>query len=122
MPIYEYTCPDCGNEFETIQKVSEPRLTDCPSCERTNLRKKVSATNFALKGSGWYKDHYGLKPGGSSDSGGPSGGGSSAGTSSGASDTPSSSTGASDSAPAPAPAAASTPTAAPSAKPAASSE
>jgi len=75
VPIYEYACPDCGHEFETIQKVSEPRLTDCPSCDGHQLKKKVSATNFALKGSGWYKDHYGLKSssGASSESSGESG-------------------------------------------------
>ncbi len=61
MPIYEYACPECGHEFETMQKVSEQRLTDCPSCDGHKLKKKVSATSFSLKGSGWYKDHYGLK-------------------------------------------------------------
>ena len=72
MPIYEYACPECGHEFETMQKVSEPRLTDCPSCDGQKLKKKVSATSFTLKGSGWYKDHYGLKSssGSSSESSG----------------------------------------------------
>ncbi len=72
MPIYEYACPDCGHEFETMQKVSAPRLTDCPECEGEQLRKKVSATSFSLKGSGWYKDHYGLKPSGGSGAEGSS--------------------------------------------------
>jgi putative FmdB family regulatory protein len=71
VPIYEYVCPDCGHEFETIQKVSEPKLTDCPSCPGEKLRKKVSLSSFSLKGSGWYKDHYGLKDTSSAkDSGG----------------------------------------------------
>ncbi len=78
MPIYEYACPDCGHEFEQLRKVSDPRLTDCPSCAGDQLRKKVSATSFTLKGSGWYKDHYGLKSssGSDGDGGGKDAGGS----------------------------------------------
>jgi len=79
VPIYEYACPDCGHEFETMQKVSEPRLTDCPSCQSHHLKKKVSATSFTLKGSGWYKDHYGLKQSGGDSSTSDSGGGDSGG-------------------------------------------
>ncbi len=69
MPIYEYACPDCDHEFEALQKVSAPRLSTCPQCELDNLKKKVSATSFLLKGGGWYKDHYGLKSPGASSSG-----------------------------------------------------
>jgi len=99
MPIYEYACPDCGHQFENIQKISDPLLTDCPECGADNLRKLVSATSFHLKGSGWYKDHYGLKStpdasegtsasaSDSSDSSGSSGSGSSTAASSPASTT-----------------------------------
>jgi putative FmdB family regulatory protein len=84
MPIYEYRCPDCGHEFDALQKVSDAPLTDCPSCAGTGLKKLISRTSFALKGGGWYKDHYGLKGGGSSSSsgGGASSGGSAASSSS----------------------------------------
>jgi putative FmdB family regulatory protein len=26
-------CPVCGDGFETVQRISEPALTECPSCE-----------------------------------------------------------------------------------------
>lgn len=68
MPIYEYRCPDCGHEFEIIQSFRDDPITDCPSCEGAQVKKKISLSAFALKGSGWYKDHYGLKSGGSSAS------------------------------------------------------
>ena len=55
MPIYEYRCQSCGHEFETMQKMSEARLTDCPECGRSELKKLVSAAGFKLKGSGWYE-------------------------------------------------------------------
>ena len=61
MPIYEYRCPDCGHQLEKRQSFSAPPLTDCPSCNGHNLKKLVSMTAFALKGDGWFHDHYGLQ-------------------------------------------------------------
>ncbi len=58
MPIYEYRCADCGFQDEYLQKVSEPPLTDCPSCGKPALRKLVSAAGFQLKGSGWYATDF----------------------------------------------------------------
>ena len=68
MPIYEYGCSACGHQFEEIQKVSDAPLKDCPKCGAEELKKLISAPSFHLKGGGWYKDHYGLKSGGGSDS------------------------------------------------------
>lgn len=68
MPIYEYGCPDCGHDFEALQKLSDPPISTCPSCGATRVEKKISRTSFVLKGGGWYKDHYGLKSGGGSKS------------------------------------------------------
>jgi len=61
MPIYEYRCPDCGHQFDVIQKFSDDPITECPSCEASDVKKLLSAPAFHLKGGGWYKDHYGLK-------------------------------------------------------------
>lgn len=60
MPIYEYRCESCGHQFEKMVKIGA-EIPPCPSCEAANVRKLVSAASFHLKGSGWYKDHYGLK-------------------------------------------------------------
>jgi len=66
MPIYEYGCQACGHTFERLQKVSAEPVNDCPECDVDGAVKKlVSRTSFVLKGGGWYKDHYGLKGGGS---------------------------------------------------------
>jgi putative FmdB family regulatory protein len=40
MPIYEYACRTCGNEFETL--VRSGVAPDCPSCRSTDLAKKLS--------------------------------------------------------------------------------
>jgi putative FmdB family regulatory protein len=67
MPIYEYQCGACGHRLETMQKMSEDPLVDCPACGRPALRKLISAAGFQLKGSGWYatdfKDSGKKKPG-----------------------------------------------------------
>jgi putative FmdB family regulatory protein len=70
VPIYEYQCPDCGHQFEQLQKISDEPIRTCPRCNEMHVKKLVSQTSFVLKGGGWYKDHYGLKGGGGkSDSG-----------------------------------------------------
>ncbi|MDT8272182.1 MAG: zinc ribbon domain-containing protein [Desulfomonilia bacterium] len=42
MPIYEYVCQDCGNEFETLVSLSAKKNPPCPNCKSTRLRKKIS--------------------------------------------------------------------------------
>ncbi|MFO8004535.1 FmdB family zinc ribbon protein [Thioalkalivibrio sp.] len=58
MPIYEYECRDCGEMTEIIQKVSDPALTECPSCGASGLTKLVSAAGFRLAGGGWYETDF----------------------------------------------------------------
>ena len=54
MPIYAYKCAECGHQMDVIRKVSDPPLTDCPSCGKAALVKQVTAAGFQLKGAGWY--------------------------------------------------------------------
>jgi len=56
MPIYEYSCPKCG-EFEVTQRITENPLKKCPTC-KSKVRKLISNTSFQLKGSGWYVTDY----------------------------------------------------------------
>lgn len=58
MPIYEYQCETCGHKIEKLQKISDAPLTDCPACERPDLRKLVSPVAFRLKGGGWYETDF----------------------------------------------------------------
>ncbi len=60
MPIYEYRCEKCGNQFEIIQKFSDRPLKSCPSC-KVRLTKLISQAAFQLKGSGWYVTDYARK-------------------------------------------------------------
>ena len=58
MPIYEYQCEACGHQFEKLQKLSDPRLKDCPACGEPALKKLISRAGFRLKGSGWYETDF----------------------------------------------------------------
>jgi putative FmdB family regulatory protein len=88
MPIYEYRCEDCQARFERLVKLNAP-IPPCPTCEGTEVTRLVSAAGFILKGSGWYKDHYGLKKSSGGDgSQGASGGSSGDEGSSSSSDAP----------------------------------
>ena len=58
VPRYEYQCQSCGDEHEAIQKMSAEPLTDCPACDKPELKKKISAAGFRLKGNGWYETDF----------------------------------------------------------------
>ncbi|PIE71052.1 MAG: FmdB family transcriptional regulator [Deltaproteobacteria bacterium] len=50
MPIYEFTCQDCGSTFETlVMKNDEPT---CKSCGSTKVSRLMSACGFVSKGIG----------------------------------------------------------------------
>ena len=58
MPIYEYRCEACGHHLETLQKITDPPLTDCHKCGKPALKKLISASAFRLKGGGWYETDF----------------------------------------------------------------
>ncbi len=46
MPIYEYNCEKCGDDFELLVfRNDEP---ECPKCGNKELRKKMSACGFSV--------------------------------------------------------------------------
>ena len=57
MPIYEYQCNRCKEIFEIFHKIDEDCKVSCPKC-LTGARKLISASNFVLKGSGFYVNDY----------------------------------------------------------------
>jgi len=58
MPIYAYKCESCGFAKDVLQKMSDPLLTDCPTCGKPSFQKQVTAAGFQLKGSGWYATDF----------------------------------------------------------------
>ncbi len=57
MPIYEYQCNHCNEIFEIFHKIDEDCKVACPTCLGP-AKKLISATNFILKGSGFYVNDY----------------------------------------------------------------
>lgn len=41
MPIYEYTCSDCGERFELLVRSST--APTCPHCRSARLKRELSA-------------------------------------------------------------------------------
>ena len=58
MPIYEYRCSACGHHLEALQKMTDSPLRKCPECGKSQLKRLVSASQFRLKGSGWYETDF----------------------------------------------------------------
>lgn len=48
MPIYEYACRDCGQQFETL--VRSDTVPECPGCHSRQLERQLSV--FATASSG----------------------------------------------------------------------
>jgi len=69
MPIYAYKCESCGFAKDVLQKISDPLLTQCPTCQQETFQKQLTAAGFQLKGSGWYVTDFrdGNKGAGSGD-------------------------------------------------------
>ena len=68
MPLYEYGCEKCQKTFEVMQNFSDAPLELCPECKGP-VRKRMSSTSFALKGSGWYTTDYKKSGGGGKSEG-----------------------------------------------------
>jgi putative FmdB family regulatory protein len=93
MPVYEYKCSACGQEFEYQQRMSDAPKDLCEACGG-KLERLISRTAFQLKGGGWYKDLYSsAKPGDASKSSGGAAATPSSDSSSGSSGTTSSGSG-----------------------------
>ena len=54
MPTYQYTCRECGEPLEAVQKFTDAPLSVCPACGG-RLRKVFSAVGIVFKGSGFYR-------------------------------------------------------------------
>ena len=58
MPIYEYSCEECGKITEKLVSISgDNGEIECPECSG-RAAKIMSASAFHLKGGGWYSQGY----------------------------------------------------------------
>ena len=94
MPLYEYRCENCGEQFEVMQKFSDEPLTVHEKCGG-KVERLLSAPALQFKGSGWYITDYARGSNSAANNGGTKKADSSASTS-GSSDSGASSSNSSD--------------------------
>jgi putative FmdB family regulatory protein len=68
MPIYEYRCEN-GHLFEVMQKIADPPVTVCETCEAP-VQRVFHPVAVHFKGSGFYTTDYAKKSTVPSGSGG----------------------------------------------------
>jgi putative FmdB family regulatory protein len=49
MPIFEYSCRDCDNRFETIVLSPREKIT-CPKCDSGSVEKQLSVFSSPASG------------------------------------------------------------------------
>lgn len=61
MPIFEYKCTDCGNEFEELV-FSQDEIPSCPQCTSKNVKKLMSAAAVKTDSTGGDAGSLGAMP------------------------------------------------------------
>jgi len=60
MPIYEYGCSECGNNFEEMLSVAEGKAREgepCPACGKCSLKRKIGAPAIHMRYSPMHPRH-----------------------------------------------------------------
>jgi len=65
MPIYEYKCEDCNEEFEALV-FRRDETVPCPSCKGEDIKRMMSACGFKTGGAADAGESYSAPSGGSS--------------------------------------------------------
>lgn len=51
MPIYEYVCQNCREEFSVFKSInSDDRDLECPKCGSSDIKKKISSFSCCAVG------------------------------------------------------------------------
>jgi putative FmdB family regulatory protein len=58
MPTYDYRCKECGHQFQTLQRMTDEPLSECPECAGTLKRLIGAGAGLLFKGSGFYITDY----------------------------------------------------------------
>lgn len=50
MPIFEFECDNCKNQFEELMLSSDEQTPKCPKCQNKKVHKLMSAACFRANG------------------------------------------------------------------------
>jgi len=63
MPVYEYRCKDCGEDFDLfVRSATQQKTPTCPRCGSTKVKKVVSLFGLSGGGTGGGADSCGPGP------------------------------------------------------------
>ena len=57
MPTYVYRCKACEHQFETIQRMNDEPVKECPECGGT-VTRLLFPVGIVFKGSGFHVNDY----------------------------------------------------------------
>ena len=57
MPTYVYRCKKCEHQFETIQKMTDEPIKECPKC-KGEVARIMFPVGIVFKGPGFYVNDY----------------------------------------------------------------
>jgi putative FmdB family regulatory protein len=57
MPVYEYACDGCGNQFEELRGATDEARVTCPSCGSGEVTRRLSsfATEWRPSNVEWHR-------------------------------------------------------------------
>ena len=57
MPMYQYRCEKCNEEFEAKQSISDDPIKDCPKC-KGSVYRVIAPVGISFKGNGFHVNDY----------------------------------------------------------------
>jgi putative FmdB family regulatory protein len=57
MPTYAYRCKKCEHQFETLQRITEDPIKECPEC-KGEVTRLIFPVGIVFKGSGFHVNDY----------------------------------------------------------------
>ena len=48
MPLYEYSCPACGHQFEELVRAADADKVACPKCKTRKTRRNLSTFGVSM--------------------------------------------------------------------------
>lgn len=58
MPVFDYVCKGCGEEFEKLILNVKDCEVKCPKCSSTKVTRLIGAPSFRLYGEGFHKRNH----------------------------------------------------------------
>lgn len=62
MPIFEFTCENCGWEFEELLRNTDTSEVSCPACDSKQISKKISSFASKVTGGSSFSPSFSSSP------------------------------------------------------------